>query len=166
MEMEENKLSLIDESTRDKIRTLWLKGLDIRQIQKELNIAEGTWDHAYYKNYHGFRDFCLTVKKQAILQSAEKVSAEIMATPSDGNAKILSIKQKEAEFLRETIGKELGYTKRIETIGFNVNKNEPLDAEQREKLDKILRASGNAPLNATLIVETSENMAQQGDVTE
>lgn len=162
MEMEDKIIALSDESLKYKIRTLYMAGKTNNEIQKELNINPNTWDSAYYKNTHGFRDFMLEIKKAYILQSAEKVSAEIMATPSDGNAKILSIKQKEAEFLRETIGKELGYTKRIETIGFNVNKNEPLDAEQREKLDKILRASGNAPLNATLIVETTENVAQQG----
>lgn len=160
--MEQTTPSLRDESTQNKIRTLYLEGKEISEISQIMNIPKGTIDSAYWRNTHAFRDFMLELKKARMLMSAEKVSAEIMATPSDGNAKILSIKQKEAEFLRETIGKELGYTKRIETIGFNLNKNEPLDEDQRAKLDKILRASGNAPLNATLIVETTEEMAQQG----
>jgi hypothetical protein len=84
-----------------------------------------------------------------------------MAQQSDGNAKILSIQQKEAEFLRETIGKDQGYTKRSELVGFNVNKNEPLDDEQKRKLDKLVNSTSNKEIKEVEFVVVDDNMAQQ-----
>lgn len=133
-----NEVSLLDENTKGKIRTLWLQGESIKNICKTLGISDGTWDNYYFMNRYGFRDFVNSVKKEAFINSAEKVSREIMEMEVK-SAKVLSIKQKESEFLRETLGKDMGYSKRIETIGLNINKNEPLDDEQRKKLDNLFR---------------------------
>jgi hypothetical protein len=97
-----------------------------------------------------------------MLQEAERVSAEILSIKdAKNNAKLLSIMQKESEFLRETQGKDLGYSKRIETIGFNVNKNEPLDEEQKARLDKLIKVSGNKVVkNAEY--QTIDNSDSQG----
>lgn len=103
-----------------------------------MGVSTGTWDSNYYFNTNGFRDFINGVKKEYFLNSAEKVSSEIMGMEVK-SAKVLSIKQKESEFLRETLGKDMGYSKRIETIGLNINKNEPLDDEQRKKLDNLFK---------------------------
>jgi hypothetical protein len=152
-----NELSLLDTDTRNKIRTLWLSGKNILEIQAELNISAGTWDNYYYLDKQGFRSYILEVKRQYMLQEAERVSAEILSIKdAKNNAKLLSIMQKEAEFLRETQGKDQGYSKRIETIGFNVNKNEPLDEEQKERLDKLIKKSGTRTANYTIVNEDSQ----------
>lgn len=133
-----NEISLSDDSLKGKIRTLWLQNESIKSICETLGIPIGTWDSYYFLNKYGFRDFVNSVKKEAFVNSAEKVSREIMEMEVK-SAKVLSIKQKESEFLRETLGKDMGYSKRIETIGLNINKNEPLDDEQRKKLDNLFK---------------------------
>ena len=132
-------MSLSDNSVKFKIRSLYLDNKMIKEIRDAIGINENTWDSAYYLNTHGFRDFFLEIKKEKMLLDAERVSKEILAIDAQDNAKMLSIKQKEAEFLRETQGKDLGYSKRIETIGLNINKTEPLDDAQRAKLNRLLK---------------------------
>ena len=83
-----------------------------------------------------------------MIQSAERVSAEIVALPND-NARIVAIKQKEAEFIRETQGKELGYTKRAEVVGI-INNQTPLDNEQKAKLDKMLKVKRDDVIDVKL----------------
>jgi hypothetical protein len=89
-------------------------------------------------NTHGFRDWLFEVKKERFLLKIEALSDDILDMDTENDAKLLAIKQKEAEFVRETLLNDRGYTKRVETIGLNINKNEPLDQEQRERLDKML----------------------------
>jgi hypothetical protein len=132
-----NEISLLDDITKNKVRTMWLENMSITDICKRLEISTGTWDSYYWLNKNGFRDFVNSIKKEAFINNAEKISREITSIDAKNNAKLLSIKQKEAEFLRETLGKDLGYSKRVETIGLNINKNEPLDEDQRKKLDKL-----------------------------
>ena len=157
-ETEEKQLtSPNEEKTRLKIRTLMLDGLEYKQIQQELNISPSTWDNSYYLNVRGFRDFVDSVKKSRFLLLAEQVSKEIMAIDSRENAKMASIKQKEAEFLRETLGKDQGYSKRIETIGLNINKNEPLDPEQKKKLDDLIKASGGKSIKEVEVVDVPQD---------
>ena len=152
--VENQSLSLQDNDTRNKIRSLWLNGKNIITIQGILGIANGTWDNAYYLNKYGFRDFITHVKKEKFLQLAESVSGEILNMQTTENAKMLAIKQKEAEFIRETLLKDHGYSKRIETIGLNINKNEPLDDDQKAKLDKLIKKSGIiADMQNTDVVE-------------
>lgn len=142
--MNENQaLSLSDESTKTKFRTLFLEGKEIKEILAILNIPKGTFDAYYYLNKYALRDFMQDVKREKMIADAERVSKEILNLDANNNAKMLAIKQKESEFIRETQGKELGYSRRIETIGFNVNKNEPLDDDQKAQLDKILKKTGN-----------------------
>jgi hypothetical protein len=141
-----------------------MDGKSMYEIASILKIPNGTIDSAFYRNTHGIRDFFMELKRELFLRKAEKVSNEIMAQQSDGNAKILSIKQKEAEFLRETLGKDQGYSKRIETIGLNINKNEPLDEDQKKKLDKLVVASGNESIKEVEIVSVDDNVAQQSDI--
>lgn len=141
--------SLQNDDVKNKIRTAMLGGKEILQIQNEMEIPAGTWDACYWRNTQGFRDFIDNVKKQRFLKSAEAVSEEITNIDAQGSAKLLAIKQKEAEFLRETLGKDMGYSKRIETIGFNVNKTEPLDDEQRKKIDKLLNIDKKEVIDVT-----------------
>ncbi len=130
--------NLANDDIRKKIRTLYLDDKNMKEIREILGINVNTWDSAYYDNRHGFRDFMDIVKKTKFLMETERVSRKILSMDTTNNAKMLTIQQKEAEFVRETLLKDHGYTKRSEVIGLNINKNEPLDDEQKEKLNKIL----------------------------
>jgi len=138
-----NVVTLHNDEARFAIRTMFLNDKSIKEIQDEMHVASGTWEACYYRNTQGFRDFVLAIKKEKMLQDAERVSKNILAIPMTDNAKMLAIQQKEAEFLRETQGKDLGYSKRIETIGLNINKTEPLDDAQRAKLNKLLKKTAH-----------------------
>lgn len=136
------ELSLMDDSVKARIRTMYLDGKGFYQIIDELGIPKGTWDNYQYLNKGGLRDFILDVKKEYMLQETEKITRKILSFDTDEiSDKKLAIQQKEAEFLRETLGKDV-FSKRVETIGLNVHKTEPLDKEQQEKLDKILGSKG------------------------
>lgn len=148
--------SLNEEINRNKIRTLWLQGKDIKTICNDMGIELGTWENYYWKNYLGFRDFVNTIKNEAFLKNAERLSSEVFAEDHAGNAKILAIKQKEAEFLRETLGKDLGYCKRPDSININVNKNDPLNDNQMKNLNNLLGVK---------TIET-ESMANNKDIIE
>lgn len=151
-------LSLRDENVRSMIRTRYIKGYEIKEILKELKIPEGTYESALWRNTQGLRDFMIEIKKERFLNLAEDVSSEILTMETTKNAKMLAIKQKEAEFIRETLLKDHGYSKRIETIGLNINKTEPLDDEQKEKLNKLLKKTGNTIQDNTDVVNKSENI--------
>ena len=138
---------------------MWLQGLPITDICSTLGISTGTWDGYYYLNKNGFRDFIQEVKKEEFLRNAESISRKVF-TRDDDSAKTLAIQQKEAEFLRETLGKDLGYSKRIETIGLNINKNEPLDPDQRARLDNLLK---NVSGQVNVSVEYVENKGVNGN---
>jgi hypothetical protein len=147
-------MSLMDITTRQKIRSLYTEGKMIKEIQAILNIPMGTWDSYFYDNKYGFRDFMNAIKKESFLMKAEKVSNSILSMSTDQQrASILAVIQKEAEFVRETLLKDEGYSKRIETIGLNINKNEPLDDDQKAKLDKLLRKSGAHGLPADVEIK-------------
>lgn len=138
-----NDVTVLSDEYKNKFRTLYLQGETIKRINELLTFNQNTFDAYYYLNKYGLRDYITEIKKERYLQSVERVSDKILSMDTEDNAKMLAIQQKEAEFIRETLLKEQGYTKRIETIGFNVNKNEPLDEDQKAKLDKLIKTSGN-----------------------
>lgn len=135
---EKQTLSLRELTTQQKIRTLYMDGNNMYEISHILGIPKGTIDNAYYLNRHNFRDFMTQLKKERFLRDIEKESQIIIDMDTDENPRLLATKQKEMEFIRETLLKDYGYTKRSEVVGFNINKNEPLDEDQKEKLNKIL----------------------------
>ncbi len=149
----EQGLTLWNKDVQNKIRVLYLEDKEIKQIQQILNVPEGTWTACYYNNSHGFRDFFLSVKKEKMLKQAEEFSQRLMKIDPENKAKILAIQQKEAEFLRETQGKDLGYTKRVEAYNLNQNASEPLDEKQRAKLDKLLGKKVTDIIDANGLVE-------------
>jgi hypothetical protein len=150
-------VSLLENNTRNKVRSLWLEGLNIKTICETLGVGVGTWEEYYWNNKQGFRDFIQEVKKEEFLRNAESISRKVF-NRDDDTAKTLAIQQKEAEFLRETLGKDLGYSKRIETIGLNINKNEPLDPDQRARLDNLLKnVSGKVNVSVEYVDKQGEN---------
>lgn len=154
-----NALTILNDEYKNRFRTLFLEGRTIKEINEILEFNQGTYDNAYYLDKNGFRGFVLDCKKQYMLQEAERVSKHILdMKPTEKDTRLLQIQQKEAEFLRETQGKDLGYSKRIETIGLNLNKTEPLDEEQKKKLDKLFKKAGNLTKDATYVqVEKEDN---------
>lgn len=160
-----NTLSLLTEDTKNYICTGVLEGKTYRDILKELGLSESTFYNWLWNDYRGIRTRLNEVKREIILRDVENISKEIREMETlngkgEQNPKLLAIKQKEAEFLRETLLKDHGYSKRIETIGLNINKNEPLDEEQKKKLDKLVKASGIDSIREAEVVEVDNNMAQ------
>ena len=137
MEEQKSLVSLSEKEGQKKFRTLYLNNGNIAETLSILGIPTGTYDNYFYENKYGLRHFVNDIKAERFIAMTEKVSKNIMSMNTDEiSDKRIAIQQKEAEFLRETLGKDR-YSKRIETIGFNLNKSEPLDSEQKEKLDKL-----------------------------
>lgn len=130
--------TLQNDDIKKQFRTLYLQDKPVNEILEILGIPEGTYTSAYYRNTHNMRDFVNECKKELFLARTELVSRKILTLDTTKSDKRLAIQQKEAEFIRETLGREI-YSKRIETIGFNVNKNEPLDEDQKAKIDKLIK---------------------------
>jgi len=104
-----------------KIRQLVLEGKIYKDIQETLNIPDNTWDTWIYKDYKDFRKNLQSWKAERLIKKTEKLSEEILdmsyiSTREDKeviNTDILRVKQKEAEFVRETLGKA-DYSKKVE----------------------------------------------------
>lgn len=162
-----NDITIFNDEYKNKFRTLILDGKTIKETNEILNFNQGTFDSYFYGNKHGLRDYVQGVKKEKMIVDAERVSSKILAMDTVNNAKMLAIQQKESEFIRETQGKDQGYSKRIETIGFNVNKNEPLDDDQKAKLDKLIKTSGNKTIkDVDYVVDTTPYSSEDVKATE
>lgn len=103
------------------IRELLLCGRSEKEIIEELEIPRSTWFTWRHDNYEDFRTNVLDWRKEYKLSLADRVSDEILLAPAvneEGKAdtSLLSIKQKEAQFLRETLDKKQ-YSKRTEMSG-------------------------------------------------
>ena len=112
---------LDDEQFLLKIRELVLQGTSELEMQKILDIPSGTWDYWKWKNYQGFADKLMTYKHERKLVLADMVSDEVLTAQAVFDDKIdvqlLGQKLKESQFIRETLGKDKGYSKRIEQTG-------------------------------------------------
>lgn len=120
------KDSLLTQDLVLEIRKRVLDNENYINIQAVLGINENTWDTWVHKNYKDFRTNLQNWKAERIIRKAEKVGETILDMPhTDVDDKgrhiilgdVLRVKQKEAEFNRETLGKEIGYTKRAEQTG-------------------------------------------------
>ena len=105
--------SLQDDEIKTKMRTLFKDGKSMYEIAEILEIPKGTIDSAFYRNTHNIRDFFNELKKERFLMLAERFSDSLMTTDEMEDARMYAIKQKEAEFLRETLGKD-NYSKKTE----------------------------------------------------
>lgn len=112
---------LTDEVTLQ-IRALVLQGVKYKEIQEQLRIPDNTWDAWVYKDYKDFRKNLSSWKRERLLKKSEKLSEEILDInhingEGDVDTDILRVKQKESEFVRQTLGKEEGYSTRTEMTG-------------------------------------------------
>lgn len=106
------------------IREEVLNGLLYKNIQEKLEIPSNTWDAWVYKDYKDFRKNLNSWKTERILRKTEKLSEEILDmnhySKDDRdivNTDVLRVKQKEAEYVRSTLGKDEGYSTRTEQTG-------------------------------------------------
>lgn len=101
------------------IRGYVLDGMNYKTIQQTLDISPNTWDTWYYRNQKDFRVKLNDWKKERLIRKSEKLSEEILDLPhltEEGktDTDILRVKQKESEFIRNTLGK-MEYSTRTET---------------------------------------------------
>lgn len=149
----------------NKVRTLLLQGMDIKHIQRITGINKSNWDTWYHDNYLNFRDFVNDTRRERLLRLAEDVSDTILSLPDtkvmlvkhptlkdeDGEPvyvevetkqlETLRLKQSEAEFVRETLGRTEGYAKRTENLGFVVKVNKDLPQEKKDEIEKIFKVN-------------------------
>ena len=112
----------------------------------ELGISIGTWDSAMWRNTQGLGDFYENLKQLRFLRKIEQESKKIIEIDIDDEPKKLAVKQKEMEFVRETLLKNYGYTKRVESVGVSIN-TDPLDDTQKARLDNLLNKT--IPVNGS-----------------
>lgn len=153
--------SLLDIDTRNKIRSLYLTGKEYIQIQAELGINAGTWDNYYYLNKNGFRDFINDVKKEYFIRQAEAFSRKLMSLDETDDARIYALKQKETEFLRETLGKDI-YSKKQE-----IENTQPVTININSLKDRIAESIDNQPkvLQSDVAQSILSQEAQSGNTT-
>lgn len=102
---------LDDEQFLLKIRELVLQGTSELEMQKILDIPSGTWDYWKWKNYQGFADKLMTYRHDRILAKAE-ANVEVLLESEDERV-VADI----TKFSLETLGKDKGFSKRIEQTG-------------------------------------------------
>lgn len=115
--------SELTEELFGKIKRCILDGMTLRDLAKHCEISEDTIYDWSSRNYRNFSDKVEGWKRDRKLILADITSDTILTLPvNDENGKLdkelLRIKQKEAEFIRETLGKEI-YSKRSELTGAN-----------------------------------------------
>ena len=113
--------SKLTDELLSKIKELILEGKKESEIYTELEIPRSTWTCWKFGNYTGFHTFISNWRREYKLNLAENVSEEILEAISlseEGkiDIQLLNLKQKEAQFLRETLGKD-SYSKRTEVTG-------------------------------------------------
>lgn len=94
-----------------KIRERVLKGFQYIEIQKELEISPNTWDTWVYKDYQDFRRKLNEWKQERMVKKAEQKLDILMDSENEKVSLQASI------FIAETLGKDTGYTKRVENTG-------------------------------------------------
>jgi len=124
------------------IRELILDGKNLKEIANIKGISESTIYSWHSLNYKGLTDLIEGWKRDRKLILADITSDTIQTLPViDDNGKLdkelLKIKQKEAEFIRETLGKQY-YSKRQELTGKDGDDLIPVDKEIKDKVDKSI----------------------------
>lgn len=98
------------------IRAHILDGKDLKEIAGLTEINYETIQGWQTRNFNGFADKIKLYRLEFRLKKAEEFSDKLMDIEELNDKEILKLKQKESEFLRETIGKKI-YSKRTEQTG-------------------------------------------------
>jgi len=94
-----------------KIQELLLEGKKESEVYEMLDIPRSTWNTWRKLNYDDFRTNVLDHKLEYKLNLAEMVSEDVLRTDhynAEGKVDtgVLSVKQREAQFIRETLDKK------------------------------------------------------------
>jgi len=140
------KTKLTDELFKEIKRSI-LDGNDLKETAKICEINEGTFYVWHSNNYLNLADKIDGWKRDRKLMLADITSDTIQTLPVfDDNGKLdkelLKIKQKEAEFIRETLGKQ-HYSKRSELTGKD-GEAIIVNQEDKSKTDNIINEYLNA----------------------
>ena len=106
----------LTEEFLEKYREWVLEGKTLEEIAVLSEIPVDTMQAWKTRNYRGFADKQKLYKLELKLQKAEEFSDKLMQMDDADEKEILKLKQKESEFIRETIGKKI-YSKRTEQTG-------------------------------------------------
>lgn len=122
--------SALNEESCIKMRECVLNGGTDDDLAKLCGVSINTVIAWKSRNYKSFYDKWLSWKQEWRLQRAEKFGDKLMGLTDE--EKILQLKQKEAEFIRETLGKK-HYSKRSELTGEGGK-----DLIPKGELDKVI----------------------------
>jgi hypothetical protein len=116
-----------------------------RKIPEALDITLYQWS-GRLKSEPALAQLVDDATTEYFLNASERVSQKILDMDTDANARLVGVQQKEAEFIRETLGRAK-YSKRSENVNVNLNA-ETLTDEQKSTLDMLLGKNGSTePLN-------------------
>lgn len=101
-------LTLYNDDIAKKIRTEYLKGQKIKDIQAILGINPSTWDSWMYNDTNGFRAFMNTVELEYMKRLARKNLTDVieMDMSDRDDVRYLKIKTDVSQFIAETADKE------------------------------------------------------------
>lgn len=105
---EMNDLTFVNDETRNKIRTAYLQGKEIKQILAEMGLNENSYYWHFWSNYKGFRDFINACELEYLKLQARKNLKEVatMPLPDTEDPRWLKIKTDTSQFIAETLDKE------------------------------------------------------------
>jgi hypothetical protein len=108
-------LTLYNDDIAKKIRTEYLKGQKIKDIQAILNINPSTWDSWMYNDTNGFRAFMNNVEIEYLKRLARQNLMDVaeMDVSDRDDVRYLKIKTDVSQFIAETADKE-NFSKKTE----------------------------------------------------
>ncbi len=137
-----------------KIRRLYLIGKTPLQIQEELQIRKGTWDHWYWNDTQEFRTNLTLWRREKMLSQAEKNLEEFSVMPTEiqdiedsddengsravvvTDPRLVKIKLDATTYLTDTLGKDV-YSKRVIQDDPNAAKKDEVES-LRQSLKRII----------------------------
>lgn len=105
-----------------KIKELFLQSKTLEEIANTIEIPIGTIDYWRAVNYQGFKDFLYGLKLERMFnKSVDKLEdiIDIPAITEEGknDKDMLKLQQDTAKHITETLGKDKGFSKRVENTG-------------------------------------------------
>lgn len=142
-------MSLLNKELTLKIRPLILKGVQYKEIQKELDIKAGTWDYWYWDNtlienhHQGFRDFVKSCKYERMMNQVESNLEDVLLMNDENDngkkdAALARVKLDGTKFTAETLGR-IDFHKTIETKNETTLTVDVLPPERIEQIKNALR---------------------------
>jgi len=134
-------LTLYNDDIAKKIRTEYLKGQKIKDIQAILNINPSTWDSWMYNDTNGFRAFMNNVEIEYLKRLARQNLMDVaeMDVSDRDDVRYLKIKTDVSQFIAETADKE-NFSKKTDD---NADQRTPINIQVNtyKKIQKLKESS-------------------------